>query len=240
MLSYLKKNLKKLPFSEDTKKFFRRLIRPRALYFLINTTAPASDYYGFDRGRPIDRLYIENFLEQNRHDIHGVCLELLNNNYTATYGREDVVKSDVLDIDETNKNATVIDDLRNLRKIADNTYDCIILTQVLQFIDDVDACVFECHRVLKNGGVLLATLPSVSRVDCIAGVDGDYWRFTEASAKYMFKKLFKPEKLSVSTYGNVRSGISFYAGLAQEDVSVKMLEKNDPNFPLIVTVRAIK
>ncbi len=240
MYSYLKNFLKKLPFSESTRKLIRRLVKSYTVYFLRNTTSPLSDYYGFDRGTPIDRFYIENFLKENQEHIKGVCLELLNDNYTKRYGGDMVVKSDVLDIDETNKNATIIDDLRNLKKIVDNTYDCIILTQVLQFIDDVPSAISECHRILKKDGALLVTLPSLSRIDCTSGVNGDYWRFTEASAKYLFEKKFSSEQLKITTFGNVRSGIYFYAGLSQEDVSKKVFKNNDQNFPLIVTIKAIK
>ena len=240
MYSILKGIAKKLPFSVRTKKFLRRIINPAKLYFLGNATSPLSNYYGFDRGNPIDRFYIENFLYQNKKFIRGTCLELLNNKYTTKYGGAEVTKSDILDIDETNNNATIIDDLRHLKKVPDNSYDCIILTQVLQFIDDVDSAVSEGYRVLNKGGVILATLPSVSRIDCISGVEGDYWRFTEASAKYLFEKKFDPGQLTIGSLGNVRSGVCFYAGFAQEDVPSGILKKNDPNFPLIVTVKAVK
>ncbi len=35
------------------------------------------------------------------------------------------------------------------------TYDCIILTQTLQLIDDLGAAIAECSRILRPGGVLL-------------------------------------------------------------------------------------
>lgn len=213
---------------------------PAFFYFLSKSTKPLSNYHGFDRGAPIDRFYIENFLEQNKEVISGGCLELLNNDYTLKYGGSKVSKSDVLDIDKSNKNATIIDDLRSLRGIADNSYDCLILTQVLQFIDDTTAAISQCYRILKPGGTILVTLPSLSRIDPISGQAGDYWRFTVASASYLFNKDFKPEQTEVKSWGNVRSGLYFYAGLAQEDSLVKTLEKNDPDFPLIITVKATK
>ena len=240
MHSHFKNIARKLPFSDGTKKLLRRIMKPAALYFWGRGASPLSVYYGLDRGESIDRFYIENFLEQNQQCIKGVCFELLNNNYTVKYGKDKVVRSDVLDIDETNMSATIIDDLRHLKKVADNFYDCIVLTQVFQFIDDVDAGISECYRIRKKGGVLLATLPSISRIDCVAGIEGDYWRFTEASAKYLFEKKFNPEQLAISTKGNVRSGVYFYAGFSQEDVSERILGENDPNFPLIVTVKAVK
>lgn len=240
MKNLIKLIFKKLPFSDKSRKFIRRTMNPSWLYFIKNNTHPLSDCYGFDRGTPLDRHYIEKFLEDNKADVRGACLELLNNDYTLRYGGSNVIKSDVLDIDPANKNATIIDDLRKLGKVSDNTYDCIMLTQVFQFIDNCDAAVAECYRVLKPGGVLLATLPSVSRIDCMSGVNGDYWRFTSAGAKYLFEKKFVSENTSISSVGNARSGIYFYAGMTIEETPLKTLKTDDPQFPLIITVRAVK
>ena len=229
-----------MPFSDKAKAILRRVFNPSFIYFLRSNPEPLSDHAGFDRGTPLDRYYIESFLGQNQGSIRGTCLELLNDSYTIKYGGDRVMKNDVLDIDKNNKQATIIDDLRSLKTVKDGVYDCIILTQVFQFIDDLDASISECYRILKPGGTLLATLPSLSRIDVSSGIDGDYWRFTTASTDYLFKKKFHADKLSIKSVGNARSGIFFYAGLAVEDASRKTLVVNDPNFPLIITVRAIK
>jgi SAM-dependent methyltransferase len=222
------------------KNFLRRIFKPKFLYFSSNSTAPISSIYGFDRGTPIDRYYIENFLKANNKDIKGRCLELLNGDYTKFFGKEKVTKSDILDIDANNTAANIIGDLRHLSEIKDETYDCIILTQVLQFIDNLDSAISECHRILKRGGVLLATLPCLSRIDNISGLEGDYWRFTKASASYVFQKKFNTNNIQTKTFGNVRAGIYFYAGIAKDEASKKVLRVSDPNFPLIVGVRAVK
>lgn len=225
---------------DDYKKNIKRFIKLKTFYFLINSTKPISKYYGLERGNSIDRYYIDKFLEKNKNKIRGNCLEILNNNYTTKYGISKNIKSDVLDIEKENKKANIIDDLRNLKKISDNTYNCIILTQVLQFIDDLDSAISECFRILKPGGVLLATLPSISRIDCVANIKGDFWRFTKASAKFLFEKQFESSKLDISSFGNAKSGAYFFVGFSQEDVSQKILEENDQNFPVIITVRAQK
>lgn len=222
-------------------KWLRRVIfNSKYIYFLSNSSKPLSTQYGFDRGLPLDRFFIDDFLNKHSSYIKGNCLEILNNDYTVKYGYNNVIKSDVLDIDESNKKATIIDDLRNLKKIRDNTYDTIILTQVLQFIDDVESAISECHRILKPNGIILVTLPSISRADCTSGTDGDFWRFTQASAKYLFEKSFKTENIEINFYGNARSGIYFYAGLSVEDTPKKILLDKDNNFPTIITVRATK
>jgi len=219
---------------------YRNILKNKSIYFLFPSVKPISDIYGFDRGKPLDRCYIEKFLEENSNDILGDCLELLNDEYTKRYGGSRVTKSVILDIEKENQKATLISDLRNLAGVADNSFDCIILTQVLQFIDDLDASILECYRVLKPGGVLLATLPSISRIDCTSGEVGDYWRFTTASARFLFEKKFKKENIVVDSKGNAGAGIYFYAGMSEEDTTKKFFQANDRNFPLIVTVKAIK
>ena len=93
-----------------------RFLRPKARYFLFKpkrSLKPISTKFGFDRGEPIDRYYIESFLEENKDYIKGVCLEITDNAYTKKFGGDRVVKSDVLDIDRTNKQANIYGDLRN-------------------------------------------------------------------------------------------------------------------------------
>jgi hypothetical protein len=41
-------------------------------------TAPIDSYFGFGRGTPLDRFYIESFLDRNRDDIAGRVLEVDN------------------------------------------------------------------------------------------------------------------------------------------------------------------
>lgn len=241
MKNFLKKYPRVFNFLRGIyKSIYRNILKNKSVYFLSTSTKPISDIYGFDRGKPLDRHYIEKFLDENKKNVHGVCLELLNNVYTKKYGGMNIIESVVLDIERENRNATLISDLRNLKEVEDNTFDCIILTQVLQFIDDVDAAISECYRTLKSGGTLLATMPSISRIDCAAGEKGDYWRFTTASAHFLFEKKFKKENVSINPQGNARVGLYFYAGLAEEDTPKKLFHTNDKNFPLIITVKATK
>lgn len=47
---------------------------------------PVSRSFGMDRGKAIDRYFIENFLECNKKLIHGKCLEIADNTYTKRMG----------------------------------------------------------------------------------------------------------------------------------------------------------
>ena len=201
---------------------------------------PVSDIYGLDRGQAIDRYYIENFLEKNKKDINGIVLELLNSNYTRKYGQRNIVRSDILDIDVANKNANIYADLTKADSVKSDTYDCFILTQTLQFIFDLKNALCHSYRILKPGGTMLVTIPCVSRIDCVAGIDSDFWRFTKASANRMFTEFFPSDSIQIEVYGNVLVCTSFLMGLASEELKKEELDYYDPNFPLLVCIRAVK
>lgn len=209
--------------ARNTNKRLARAKKPAWLYFIMRKTKPLSDTFGFDRGTPIDRYYIENFLSENSKCITGKCLEVKNDAYTLKYGHH-VVQSDILDIDRTNSKATIYGDLRSLTDVPDSTYDCIMLTQVLQFIDEYEKAIAECRRILKAGGVLLATVPAMSRVDVRAGEWGDFWRFTQAGAWHIFQKYFKRKSIEIRARGNCLAGIGFWAGQSLEEMPKNKLD----------------
>jgi hypothetical protein len=95
-------------------------------------------------------------------------------------------------------------------------------------------------RILRPGGVLLLTVPSVSRLAPRYGLASDYWRFTAASCSALFEEAFGQGQVSVQSYGNVFTAIAFLAGMAQEELSPAELEAHDPYFPLLMAVRAVK
>lgn len=220
------------------KTIIRRVFNPRWWYFLRRSIKPISHNYGASRGTPVDRYYIEKFLAENAKDIKGRCLEVESNIYTKKFGHPAHV--DILDIDKNNQQATILGDLRDLKNISDDNYDCIILTQVLQFIDDGEAAVRECFRILKTGGVLLATLPTLSRIDVRASEGADHWRWTKTGAEYLFSNTFKKENLTVKNWGNILTGIGFWIGQSVEEFSQNELDYKDNSFPILASVRAIK
>jgi len=219
---------------------WKRTLKPAGLYLVSRHVAPLSTFYGVDRGTPVDRFYIERFLEANRQAIRGRCLEIKDAAYTRRFGGTRVSASDVLDIDPQMPEATMRGDLRRLDNVAADRYDCIILTQVLQFIDECESAVRECRRILKPGGVLLATVPSMGRIDPRPGVEKDFWRFTKAGARHLFHKVFEPVDVEVEAHGNCRVGLAFWVGMSSEELTEAERQFTDPDFPLIVTIRAVK
>lgn len=202
---------------------------------------PVSRIFGLDRGLCIDRYYIENFLAQHAGDIQGRVLELADNDYTLKFGGEKVTRSDILHMTPDNPRATIVADLAAANTIPSETFDCIICTQTLQFIFDVRAAIKTLHRILKPKGTLLATFPGISQ---ISRYDmerwGDYWRFTTLSARRLFEETFPPVHVRVEAYGNVLAGIAFLHGIAAGELSPKELMFRDPDYEVLITVKAAK
>jgi SAM-dependent methyltransferase len=216
----------------------RRLMRPAWLGTLRRVT-PLSRRWGEDRGTPVDRWYIERFLDAHRADIRGRVLEVKDGGYTRRFGH-DVTALDVLDIYAANPEATIVADLTAADGIPASSYDCFLLTQTLQFIGEPRLALQHAHRILRPGGVLLATVPTVSRVIREFDYLEDYWRFTTSACRALFAERFGATAIDVRGRGNVLVSIAFLAGLAAEELRRRELETDDPDFPLLVTIRAVK
>ncbi|KAF1075765.1 hypothetical protein MKMG_01652 [Methanogenium sp. MK-MG] len=207
----------------------------------LDRIRPISTLFGYDRGQPIDRYYIENFLLHYKKDIHGRVLEIGDNTYTQKFGENRVEQSDILHAVKGNPSATFVADLAQADIIPSNTFDCIILTQTLQFVFDLPAAMGHLHRILKPGGVLLATVPGISQISRY-DMDrwGDFWRFTTQSIRHLFENEFSAENTDVKAYGNVLVAIAFLHGLATEELKHEDFEYQDPDYQVLITVRAIK
>jgi SAM-dependent methyltransferase len=218
----------------------QRLMRLRHPAWLgtIRRTSPLSDHFGRDRGTPVDRYYIESFLQENQERISGRVLEVKDAGYTQRFGTG-VNQSDVLDIDDRNPEATVIADLATAGAVEGAAFDCFILTQTLHYVFDVAAALEHVHRILRPGGTVLSTLPVVSRIGR-REVASEYWRFTPATCKILFERAFPDGQIEVRGRGNVLTCVAFLVGMAAEELKAEELETDDPFFPLLVTVRATK
>jgi peptidoglycan/xylan/chitin deacetylase (PgdA/CDA1 family) len=201
---------------------------------------PVSRDWGYDRGQPVDRHYIDEFLASHSSDVHGAVLEVQENDFTLKFGGPRVASSAVLDLDESNPRATHVGDLRCLPDLPPESFDCIILTQTLHVIDDAGAVLRECRRLLKRSGVLLATLPCASRVCLEYGERGDLWRVTPAGTRTLFEDAFGPGAVESRAFGNVLTNVAFLEGLAASELTAQELAADDPYFPALVGVRARK
>lgn len=202
----------------------------------LRRTVPLSRNFGFDRGQPVDRYYIEAFLDAHAGDVRGRVLEIADNSYTRRFGREQVTQSDVLSL-RAQPHATLVGDLASAGEVPSDTFDCFILTQTLHLIYDVRAALAHAYRILKPGGVLLATVPGITQTDL---EETWHWGFTAHSVRRLFEEIFPSDAVTVSEHGNVLAAAALLYGLANQELSTRELDECDPRYTVTLTVRAVK
>jgi glycosyltransferase involved in cell wall biosynthesis len=201
---------------------------------------PVSSNFGFDRGLPIDRYYIEKFLESKANLIQGRVLEIGDASYSRKYGGSLVTRQDVLHINPDAPDATIIGDMSDPELLEENSFDCMVLTQTLHLIYDMHRAVASIRRALKPGGVALVTVPGITPIDRGEWKESWYWSLTRYSAARMFGEVFGPENIVVGTRGNAFAATAFIQGLAVEEVPTTKLDPTDESLAILVTIVARK
>ena len=202
----------------------------------LRRPTPISSHFGSERGTPIDRYYIEEFLARNADDIRGHVLEAGNNLYTLRFGGNRVERSDIISIE--NPLTTIVGDLTQPGILPEAVFDCIVLTQVLQYVYDLRIGIKRLYRALKPGGILLITAPGVSQSN--QNEWSWYWTFTVPAIQRLCEVEFGKNAVSVEAHGNVFAATAFLYGIAAEEVSISELSPDDANYPVIVAARAIR
>lgn len=201
-------------------------------------TEPISADFGFDRGVPIDRYFVESFLACNAGRIRGRVLEIGDNEYTIRFGGKQVEKSDVLHVDVANPVATIIGDISVPGTLPERAFDCIVLTQTLHLIFDMRGALAELAGALKPGGTLLVTVPGISPIDRGAWRHTWFWSLTEIALGRLLTSVFEEKDIEVEAFGNVFAAVCFLQGLAVSEVPRIKLDVLDKSFPVIVAAAA--
>lgn len=230
-----------------TKQALRPLVRllkrvPGRVTMRIGRVAkvtPLSRIFGFDRGTPVDRPYIESFLASHARDIKGHVLEVGDDCYSRRFGGDHVTRQDILNIDPDDPLATIVGDLADPQTLPAERFDCVILTQTLQLVFDLHSAMANIKRSLRPGGVLLVTVPSIGPLCADLWQDSFYWSFTPNSVRRLLDNAFDPSTVQVSAYGNLYAATAFLHGAAVEEVSKRKLRPADPGFAITIAGRAV-
>ena len=204
----------------------------------LRRVTPLSRAFGFDRGQPVDRHYIEAFLGRNAADIRGRVLEVGDAEYTTRFGGPRVTRSDVLHVSEGTPNATIVADLARGDAIPSASFDCVILTQTLHLVYDVRAAIATLRRILAPGGTCLVTVPGISQIDAGAWRDSWYWAFTPASLRRALGEAFDARRVDVESFGNVLAATAFLYGMSASELTPGELDAMDASYPVTVAARA--
>lgn len=225
------------------KKIVKRKIYPVDESW-VNLKGPFSRVFGLDRGEAIDRRFMEEFLFSHQQNIQGKVLEIGDDRFTYQFG-VGLESTAILAGSENSARSSCFPypsyDLTSHQSLNSiGKYDCVIATNVLNFIYDVKSAIQGLAKLTsQENGVLLASvagLVPISRYDYDRW--GDYWRFNDLSIQQLFEEYF--EEVEVIAYGNAPLAAAFIMGLAQEEVPSSLFQHNDPDYQILIGVKATK
>ena len=198
---------------------------------------PLSATWGLDRGLPIHRYYLAEFLQESKPAIRGDCLEFQEDSYTTRFGGSAVTKLDILHLDHSKPQVTIVADLTKPNDIPSDSFDCIICTHVLHVVFELDKIVAELYRILKPNGTLLVAVPHISMCGARSH---EIWRFTPEGLSAVLGKVFGTQHVMVHAYGNSLTAAGELRGLVAHEFSESELNYDDPRFALEVCARVVK
>lgn len=210
-----------------------RTIAP-AFWGNVRRRAPFSRDWGRERGTPIDRAYIEGFIESRAHLIRGAVLEVRDPELVSRFGRE-LTRIEVLDIDADNPEATIVADLAEVGSLPAATFDCAVITQVLQYVSSPVDAVSNALQSLRPGGSLLLSVPGVMHSESHT-IESDNWRFLLAGVKKIVGEATAggDYDIDIEAFGNAKTVLGVAAGLVLEDGFDRYLYPADPQYPLTI------
>lgn len=223
-------------FDEPTRRRLRRL-RHRAWWGNLRRQRPLSDKFGYDRGEPIDRAYMRRYLEAQRGCVRGVVGEVAERRYADLLGGPKVQEVAVIDNDPSNPAATLVADLSSPDALAPASFDCLIVTQVLQYLPRPWLGLQGLVAALRPGGTLLVAAPALTPHDLHEADEGDYWRFWPAGLETVLRDADPSSAVDVRSYGSLVTAVAFLYGLSVEDLRPEELLRQDLRFPVVVCGR---
>jgi hypothetical protein len=199
---------------------------------------PISPEFGWRRGTPIDRYYIQSYINDKSSLIRGECLEIAEPKYLSQF-RDRIARTCILapySISDTSGiDQAIIGDLASTATLPQSAFDCFICTQTLQFIYQIKEAIVGAHHLLKEGGMLIGTVPGISQISRYDMDNwGEYWRLTSLSATRMLSEVFGDD-VEVASFGNALAAQLLLQGVAVEDLPDRsVLDVKDPDYEVIV------
>lgn len=243
-LSYQISNDEKYKFStkSELKSILRKLYidnNDGIRYINMLPLEPYGRTFGTERGKAVDRVYIERFLKLYNEDIKGSVMEIASPEYTRMFGKERVTEEIVLHVKGWGN--TIKGNFETGEGIENDMADCLICTQTLQYVFNLQETAKNIYKLLKKNGVALITVPGIKSLSIYDDSNwGEKWSFTKKSMLELFEPLFGIDNISIKTYGNVKVATAYLYGLCAEDLETTDFDYDDDMFPFLITVKLIK
>ena len=212
----------------------RRTVRP-VRWGNLRRLEPVDPIWGFGRGTPVDRLYIAEFLARHAADVRGHVLEVGSDRYVREH-RARITKVDIVDVVAENPHATIIADVADVNSLPAGTFDCVVITQTLQYVRDLDAAFANLWQSLAPGGVVLLSIPALAKRDPDEGLV-DRWRLLPGGLTTLLERTCPEGEVEVVGFGNVLVAAAAVFGIAAEELTPEEIAAYDAQFPILTCAR---
>jgi SAM-dependent methyltransferase len=209
----------------------------RARWGNLRRLEPRSGRFGFERGTPIDRHHLHQFLAAEAESIRGIVGEISEPRYADAFGGDRVQRVEVIDVDATNPRATIVADLTEPGSLPAATFDCLLVVQTLQYTHPLGNALRTCLDALTPGGTLLLALPGLAPHDTHVPIEGDLWRFLPAGVDALLREVAPEARVEVRGYGNLVTATAALHGLSAEELTSHELDHHDSGYPVLVCAR---
>jgi SAM-dependent methyltransferase len=195
---------------------------------------PLCQTYGCLRGgTPVDRYYLDRFIELIRPDVQGNVLEIggsLDNRQNYQLVHADAYRT--LDYPELADD--IVGDAADPEVVAEHSFDCILAFNVLEHCEKPQAVIDNMHRWLKPGGIAMVLVPTAQKLHA---APKDYWRPLPDALESMFKAY---KRCDLHIYGTLTAVIANLHGISAEELSESELLDYHPDYPVVSCATAVK
>jgi SAM-dependent methyltransferase len=200
----------------------------------LKKTVPICQAFGLTRGTPVDRYYLSKFIAEISPQVAGKILEIGGTPKDKDfYELNPGTSYQVLNI-EPGLGVDIVGDVHDSSIINSDTFDSIIIFNVLEHCYAPWIAVENIYKWLKPGGKCFAMVPSSIRLHA---TPKDYWRPLPDGFSWIFRN-FSQQKLYV--YGNPTTVIASYHGIAVEELTSEELDAFHPDYPVATCIVAEK
>lgn len=104
--------------------------------------------------------------------------------YQVLFEEANYIGIDIPDSNSEGNKADIYADASSM-PFADNSFDCVICTEVIEHVNSPDNVLKEIHRVIKNGGFLIISAPFIWPMH---EEPRDFYRFSKFGLHYLLEQ----------------------------------------------------
>lgn len=193
----------------------------------LRRVVPFCPDFGYSRGTPIDRFYLSQFVEKIRSEIVGKVLEIGGRRLNRElYGFDNAKDYRTMDL-TSDTNVDAVADAHNPSAYPPESFDSVVIFNVLEHCEDPRTVVSNIFRWLRSGGKVFAVVPNAQRIH---RGPRDLWRIMPDGCASLFRQF---SDLHIVTYGNMLTASASFAGIAAEELQTQELMAVNSEYPVI-------